>query len=113
MALQFCSATRVSPYCDQAVHGMMTPASLHPAAEAALDVTVPGAKMPNMSVPDCVPRRSAVNFCEKVARSILYEAVRQKTWASALQPRRSSRCGQSVGTLMKFERWPHRILLQS
>ena len=37
-------------------------------------------------------------------------AVRAKIWASPSQPSRSSRCGQSVGTLMKFPRWPQSML---
>ena len=44
---------------------------------------------------------------------MLYDAVRQNTCASAVHPRRSSRCGQSVGTPTKFERCPHRMLLHS
>ena len=36
-----------------------------------------------------------------------------KTWASASQPRRSSRCGQSVGTERKLPRWPQTMLRQS
>ena len=40
-------------------------------------------------------------------------AVGGKTWASASQPRRSSRCGQSVGTEMKLPRWPQLMLRQS
>ena len=39
--------------------------------------------------------------------------MRQKTCASAVQPRRSSRCGQSVGTLTKFDRCPHRMFCHS
>src|SRR5215475_14585368 len=66
-----------------------------------------------MSVPTCVPRRSALNFLENVVRSMLYVAVRQKTCASADQPNLSSRCGQSVGTPTKFERCPHKILLHN
>src|SRR5690348_6024664 len=46
----------------------------------------------------CVPRRSPAYLRENAARSMLYDAVRQKTWASPVHPRRSSRCGQSVGT---------------
>ena len=40
-------------------------------------------------------------------------AVGGKTWASASQPSRSSRCGQSVGTEMKLPRWPQLMLCQS
>ena len=37
--------------------------------------------------------------------------MRQKTSASPVQPRRSSRCGQSVGMLMKLLRWPQMATL--
>ena len=40
-------------------------------------------------------------------------AVGRKTCASASQPSRSSRCGQSVGTEMKLPRWPQLMLRQS
>jgi hypothetical protein len=41
---------------------------------------------------------------------MLKAAASQKTLASPVQPSRSSRCGQSVGTPKKFERWLHRLL---
>src|SRR5215469_17676756 len=66
-----------------------------------------------MGVPTCVPLISAEYLRENAARSMLYVAVRQKTCASAIQPNRSSRCGQSVGTPTKFDRCPQRILLHS
>src|SRR5579862_1330212 len=104
---------RVSPDCSQDVQGTMTPASLQPAPYPAFGVEVPGAKIPYIGVPTWVARRSAPNFFENGARAMLYDAARQKTSASPVQPRRSSRWGQSVGTPTKFERWPQRMLLQS
>ena len=44
---------------------------------------------------------------------MLSVAVGMKTCASASQPSRSSRCGQSVGTEMKLPRWPQLMLRQS
>ena len=44
---------------------------------------------------------------------MLSAALGRKTWASASQPSRSSRCGQSVGTERKLPRWPHVTLRQS
>ena len=40
------------------------------------------------------------------ATSMNSVAVGRNTWASASQPSRSSRCGQSVGTETKLPRWP-------
>src|SRR5215471_5843460 len=103
----------LSPVCSHEVHGIITPASLQPVPNPGLGVEVPGAKIPYISVPTCVPRMSVLYFLEKVLRSMLYVAVRQKTCASAVHPSRSSRCGQSVGTPTKLERCPHKMLLNS
>ena len=40
------------------------------------------------------------------ATSKLKAAVRAKAWASPVQPMRSLRCGQSVGTSRKLPFWP-------
>ena len=45
---------------------------------------------------------SASHFVKKPATSMLKAAVREKTCASPVQPSRSSRCGQSVGTSRKL-----------
>lgn len=50
---------------------------------------------------------SRSHLVKNAATSALSAAVGRKTCASASQPSRSSRCGQSVGTLTKFERCPH------
>ncbi len=44
---------------------------------------------------------------------MLSAALGRKTCASASQPSRSSRCGQSVGTDRKLPRWPQVTLRQS
>ena len=44
---------------------------------------------------------------------MLKQAVPQKAWASPVQPMRSSRWGQSVGTSTKLPLWPHRALSAS
>ncbi len=56
---------------------------------------------------------SASHLVKKPATSMLKLAVREKTWASPVQPRRSSRCGQSVGTSRKLPFWPQRMLCWS
>ena len=43
---------------------------------------------------------SGTHFVKKPAMSMLKMAVCEKAWMSPIQPRRSSRCGQSVGTLI-------------
>src|SRR5205085_9641951 len=91
---------------------MITPASAQP---ATLSVVGPTRGETSVKAPDglCASRISAVNLCENAARSALNDAVRQKTSASPIQPKLSSRCGQSVGTLRTLPRCPHRILLHS
>ena len=44
---------------------------------------------------------------------MLKAAVRTKTWMSPVQPSRSSRCGQSVGTSTKLPFWPQVMLCWS
>jgi hypothetical protein len=53
---------------------------------------------------------SASHFVKNPATSMLKLAVREKTCASPVQPSRSSRCGQSVGTSRKLPFWPQRML---
>ena len=43
-------------------------------------------------------RTSRMNLWKNAEVSALKEPASQKTWVSAIQPRRSLRCGQSVGT---------------
>jgi hypothetical protein len=43
---------------------------------------------------------------EEAGNMVLWAAVGANTCASPIQPMRSSRCGQSVGTLRKLPRWP-------
>src|SRR5215218_3514682 len=92
------------------VHGTITPAS--PQAGAPhLRLMSPeplsrGATSGKAPSGDWASWTSVIHFSKKAATSILKEAVRVKIWASPIQPRRSSRCGQSVGTLRKLPRWP-------
>ncbi len=90
----------------------MTPASAQPATLSVVGPTR-GDTSVNAPVALCASRMSVVNLCENAARFALNEAVRQNTSASPIQPSRSSRCGQSVGTLRKFPRCPHRMLLHN
>src|SRR5690242_12607050 len=50
---------------------------------------------------------SPSHFAKKPETSMLNAAVGANTCASPVQPRRSSRCGQSVGTSTKLPRCPH------
>ncbi len=54
--------------------------------------------------------RSPSHLVKKPATSMLNAAVGAKTWASPVQPMRSSRCGQSVGTSRKLPFCPHTML---
>jgi len=56
---------------------------------------------------------SVVNLCEKAARLALKEAVRQKNFGIAHPAQTFVALRQSVGTLRKLPRWPHRMLLHS
>ena len=53
------------------------------------------------------------HFVKKPATSMLKAAVREKAWASPVQPSRSSRCGQSVGTSRKLPFCPQTMLCWS
>src|ERR1700761_2570278 len=53
---------------------------------------------------------SFIHLVKKLCTFILNDAVRENTCASPVQPKRSSRCGQSVGTSKKLPFCPHWIL---
>src|SRR2546430_5611293 len=57
--------------------------------------------------------RSASHLVKNPATSKLKAAVGANAWASPVQPRRSSRCGQSVGTSRKLRSEEHTSELQS
>src|SRR6201991_1818252 len=50
------------------------------------------------------------HLVKKLCTFMLYDAVRENTCASPVQPRRSSRCGQSVGTSRKLPFCPNWML---
>ena len=56
--------------------------------------------------PCCSARRSSSQSARKPATSNRNVALGANTWRSPVQPRRSSRCGQSVGTSTKLPRIP-------
>ena len=51
----------------------------------------------------CESVRSSIHFSKKRAICMFQHMVGVKIRASPVHPRRSSRCGQSVGTLCMFE----------
>ncbi len=95
------------------VHGMITAASAHPAEPAAgfpgVDNTS-GITWGTLPVSIWSAATSRSHFVKKPATSMLKAAVREKTCASPVQPSRSSRCGQSVGTSTKLPFCPQRRL---
>ena len=58
--------------------------------------------------PDLSPENARMTDVESTETRPV--AVREKTWASPIQPSRSSRWGQSVGTSRKFARCVHTML---
>ncbi len=108
MAAQFSSITAVSPYRRQTVQGRMIAASAQPGVfwPRAQNGAVSGIS----PVADWPARMSPMNRRVKASTSMLKAAASQKIWASPVQPMRSSRCGQSVGTPRKLPRWLHRVL---
>src|SRR5215211_6999900 len=89
----------------------MTPASPQAGApffrSASLRSPNSGATSGKAPSGDWASSTSTIHFSKKAATSTLKEAVRTKTCASPIHPRRSSRCGQSVGTLA-----PEDVLLE-
>src|SRR5476651_1332405 len=93
------------------VHGMMTPASPHTGQELVWFAR--GETVVNSPFGLCASFTSTSHLVKKPDTSALRAAVGAKTCASPIQPRRSSRCGQSVGTLRKFPRWPQTMFEKS
>src|SRR5450432_4220622 len=107
IASQLRSIKLVSPYCCQAVQGTITPASPHPGAPStATPSPISGATFGNAPASVWASRISAIHLWVNDAISKLYAPVRQNAPASPVHPKRSSRCGQSVGTVTKLPRWP-------
>ena len=86
----------------------MTPASPQPAVPEP--PSTPGATSVNDPSSCCASTRSSLNLPRKFATSRLNVDVPEKMPMSPVQPSRSSRCGQSLGTDSMFERSPHRML---
>ena len=63
-----------------------------------------GREMRHRAVRALSCRTSRRYFFRKLSQSASQQAVPAKTCASPVQPSRSSRCGQSVGISMKFDR---------
>ncbi len=79
------------------VQGQITPASAQ--AGTPLQPIVLGLTSQKAPSGDWPSSTSTSHLVKKAATSALQVAVRMKTWASPIQPSRSSRCGQSVGML--------------
>jgi hypothetical protein len=88
---------------------MITPASPQAGAASRRIVTTGATsrKAPPESWPSTTSR---IHRAKNADTSAFRLAVGAKIWASASQPRRSSRCGQSVGTATKLPRWPQVML---
>src|ERR671932_210126 len=97
------------------VHGTMIPASPQAGApllrSSILKSLSKGATSGKAPSGDWASSTSTIHLVKNAETSILKQAVRTKTCASPIQPKRSSRCGQSVGTLKKLPRWPQTMLL--
>jgi hypothetical protein len=83
---------------------MTTPASPQ-AGAASRSIHTDGATSRNAPSASWPSRTSRNHRARKAETSALRLAVGAKIWASASQPSRSSRWGQSVGTPTKFPRW--------
>ncbi len=116
MPFQRSSRIRRSPKQRWIVQGQITIASAQAGPPSSLEsgpLPVSGAMGGTRPSPPWASSRSRSHFEKNPATSMLKEAVRTKTWASPVQPRRSSRCGQSVGRSTKLPRWLQVMLLWS
>ena len=113
--------TSGSPYASYSVHGTTVAASPQPVepnskaswpvprtAASTLGTTLGTAPSARWSWP-----RSVSQLARKARLSALAHAVGAKTMMSPVQPSRSSRCGQSVGTARKLPRWDQLTLRNS
>ena len=112
--LGYCrSRSRASPYTTYIVQGMITAASAQaaePPANAAAELSTSGITCGTLPFGFWSAATSPSHLAKKPATSMLKAAVRANTWASPVQPSRSSRCGQSVGTSRKLPFWPQTML---
>src|SRR3546814_8299187 len=79
----------------------MIPASLQPAVTTAGKDCGCGTTIGEAPSVRCAARASSRKRRMKGSTSILNAAASRKIWMSPIQPIRSSRCGQSVGTEKK------------
>ena len=97
--------------------GMITAASAQPAAPPGLWPSKSGRTFGTtcgtLPLANWSAATSFSHFVKKAATSMLKAAVAEKACASPVHPRRSSRCGQSVGTSRKFPFWPQMMLCWS
>src|ERR1700682_2240858 len=98
------SRTPASPERSYMTQGTMTPASLQAVLPAPAQPDGAGAMSAYDPDGSWVSTRSSSHLSSMLVRSALKSAVGAKICRSAVQPRRSLRCGQSVGTLMKLAR---------
>src|SRR5689334_12551222 len=85
----------------------MTPASPHPATPEPSCVS--GAVLVNDPSACCASVRSSAYLLRNDDMSMLNVDVSTKAAMSPVQPSRSLRLGQSVGTASMLDRWPHTI----
>ena len=88
----------MSPNCFQTVHGTITPASAQPRLNVSLPYWAKGATDGKPPSASRLSTMSRIHLWKNAVVSALKAPASQKTCVSAVQPRRSLRCGQSVGT---------------
>ena len=109
-ALGYCRRTvSASPRRRSRTSGTITAASPHAAAGRAMPMT---SGTTNGTVPSaaCSSARSRSHESRNPRTSYRKAAVGAKTWMSPVQPKRSSRCGQSVGIETTLPRRLHTTL---
>ena len=98
IAAQFSATISLSPNCFQTVQGTITPASAQPRRIISPPYWAVGETPGNPPVSLWESRTSRVHLWKKASVFAKKVPVSVKTCVSAIQPRRSFRCGQSVGT---------------
>ncbi|OLT08609.1 hypothetical protein BJF90_44940 [Pseudonocardia sp. CNS-004] len=108
MLSYWATSTPRSPNRSCSTCGITVAASPHAAAGVAACSRTFGTM--NGTTPSCArcsSARSVSHEARKPSQSNRYVAVGANTWMSPVQPSRSSRWGQSVGTCRKLPRIPH------
>ena len=111
-ALSNCArSTPTSPNRSYSVHGTTVAASPHAAPGRCgvhiVSAGITGTNHGTVPSGSCSAARSRSHPVSIPDASKRKDAVGAKTWMSPVQPRRSSRCGQSVGMSTKLPRMPH------